>query len=90
MAGSGGASGSFSKRIGSSLDEGLWEVARAAPPFRAHSKVMAWVAFDRAIKDAEQDGLEGPIERWREVRDDIHAQVCEKGFDSRRNSFVQS
>ncbi len=55
-----------------------------------HSKVMAWVAFDRAIKDAEQDGLEGPIERWREVRDAIHAQVCEKGFDSRRNSFVQS
>jgi len=70
-------------------DEGLWEVRGPRRHF-THSKVMAWVAFDRAIKDAEQDGLEGPIERWREVRDAIHAQVCEKGFDSRRNSFVQS
>jgi GH15 family glucan-1,4-alpha-glucosidase len=70
-------------------DEGLWEVRGPRRHF-THSKVMAWVAFDRAIKDAEQDGLEGPIERWRDVRDAIHAQVCEKGFDSRRNSFVQS
>jgi GH15 family glucan-1,4-alpha-glucosidase len=51
---------------------------------------MAWVAFDRAIKDAEQDGLEGPIEHWRQVRDAIHAQVCERGFDLQSNSFVQS
>jgi GH15 family glucan-1,4-alpha-glucosidase len=70
-------------------DEGLWEVRGPRRHF-THSKVMAWVAFDRAIKDAEQDGLEGPIARWREVREAIHAQVCEKGFDSRRNSFVQS
>jgi GH15 family glucan-1,4-alpha-glucosidase len=70
-------------------DEGLWEVRGPRRHF-THSKVMAWVAFDRAIKDAEQDGLEGPIERWRQVRDAIHAQVCEKGFDARRNSFVQS
>jgi GH15 family glucan-1,4-alpha-glucosidase len=70
-------------------DEGLWEVRGPRRHF-THSKVMAWVAFDRAIKDAEQDGLEGPIERWRDVRDAIHAQVCEKGFDPRRNSFVQS
>jgi GH15 family glucan-1,4-alpha-glucosidase len=51
---------------------------------------MAWVAFDRAIKDAEQDGLEGPIERWRQLRDAIHRQVCEDGFDSNENTFVQS
>jgi GH15 family glucan-1,4-alpha-glucosidase len=70
-------------------DEGLWEVRGPRRHF-THSKVMAWVAFDRAIKDAEQDGLEGPIERWRELRDAIHAQVCERGFDPRRNSFVQS
>jgi GH15 family glucan-1,4-alpha-glucosidase len=70
-------------------DEGLWEVRGPRRHF-THSKVMAWVAFDRAIKDAEQDGLEGPIELWRELRDAIHAQVCAKGFDSQRNSFVQS
>ena len=70
-------------------DEGLWEV-RGPPRQFTHSKVMAWVAFDRAIKDAEQDGLEGPIARWRQLRDTIHGQVCDKGFDSRSNSFVQS
>jgi GH15 family glucan-1,4-alpha-glucosidase len=70
-------------------DEGLWEV-RGPPRHFTHSKIMAWVAFDRAIKDAEQDGLEGPIERWRQLRDAIHVQVCDKGFDSHSNTFVQS
>ena len=70
-------------------DEGLWEIRGPRRHF-THSKVMAWVAFDRAIKDAQQDALEGPIERWRQVRDAIHAQVCERGFDPHRNSFVQS
>jgi GH15 family glucan-1,4-alpha-glucosidase len=70
-------------------DDGLWEVRGPRRHF-THSKIMAWVAFDRAIKDAEQDSLEGPIERWRQLRDAIHAQVCESGFDSIRNSFVQS
>jgi GH15 family glucan-1,4-alpha-glucosidase len=70
-------------------DEGLWEVRGPRRHF-THSKIMAWVAFDRAIKDAEQDGLEGPIERWRALRAIIHAQVCEKGFDTKTNSFVQS
>jgi GH15 family glucan-1,4-alpha-glucosidase len=70
-------------------DEGLWEVRGPRRHF-THSKVMAWVAFDRAIKDAQQDSLEGPVERWRQVRDAIHAQVCERGFDPRFNSFVQS
>jgi GH15 family glucan-1,4-alpha-glucosidase len=70
-------------------DEGLWEV-RGPPRHFTHSKVMAWVAFDRAIKDAKTGGLDGPIERWRQVRDRIHAQVCERGFDARNNTFVQS
>jgi GH15 family glucan-1,4-alpha-glucosidase len=70
-------------------DEGLWEVRGPRRHF-THSKVMAWVAFDRAIKDAERDALEGPIAHWRQVRDAIHAQVCERGFDAKRNSFVQS
>jgi len=70
-------------------DEGIWEVRGPRQHF-THSKVMAWVAFDRAIKDAEQDALEAPIERWRRVRDAIHAQVCEMGFDTRKQAFVQS
>jgi GH15 family glucan-1,4-alpha-glucosidase len=70
-------------------DEGLWEV-RGPPQHFTHSKVMVWVAFDRAIKDAETNGFEGPIDRWRELRDTIHAQICEKGFDPTANTFVQS
>jgi GH15 family glucan-1,4-alpha-glucosidase len=70
-------------------DDGLWEVRGPRRQF-THSKIMAWVAFDRAIKDAEQDGLEAPIERWRQLRSAIHSQVCERGFNSNVNSFVQS
>ena len=70
-------------------DEGLWEVRGPRRHF-THSKVMAWVAFDRAIKDAQEDGIDAPIERWRQVRDAIHAQVCERGFDPRINSFIQA
>ena len=51
---------------------------------------MAWVAFDRAVKDVEAYGLDGPVERWREIRDAIHRQVCSEGYDSDRNTFVQS
>ena len=64
-------------------DEGLWEV-RGPPQHFTHSKIMAWVAFDRAIMDAEKEGLEGPVETWRQLRESIHAQVCEKGFDADR------
>jgi len=70
-------------------DEGLWEMRGPRRHF-THSKVMTWVAFDRAIKDAEKGGLEGPIERWRELRETIHAKVCERGFDTRNNTFVQA
>lgn len=70
-------------------DEGLWEVRSGRRHF-THSKVLAWVAFDRAIKSAEQFGFEGPVGRWRRVRDEIHAQVCARGFDPSQRSFVQS
>jgi GH15 family glucan-1,4-alpha-glucosidase len=51
---------------------------------------MAWVAFDRAVRTVEEDGLEGPVERWRALRDEIHREVCAKGFDAERNTFTQS
>jgi GH15 family glucan-1,4-alpha-glucosidase len=70
-------------------DHGIWEV-RGGPKDFVHSKVMAWVAFDRAIRSIKEFGLNGPIGHWREVRDAIHRQVCEKGFDPDLNSFVQS
>ena len=50
---------------------------------------MAWVALDRAVKAVEQHGLEGPVDRWRATRDEIHAEVCREGFDADRNTFVQ-
>ena len=64
-------------------DDGIWEVRGPQRHF-THSKVMAWVAFDRVIKDAERDGLEAPLERWTQMRDAIHAEVCAKGFDAKR------
>ncbi len=76
-------------RIRNDPDEGLWEV-RSGPRHFTYSKVMVWVAFDRAIKSAEAFGLPGPVEEWRRIRAEIHAQVCERGFDPVLNSFVQS
>ena len=70
-------------------DESIWEVRSGRRHF-TYSKVMAWVAFDRAIKSAEEYHLDGPIERWRELRTLIHADVCRKGFDRQQQSFVQS
>jgi GH15 family glucan-1,4-alpha-glucosidase len=69
-------------------DEGIWEVRGPRRHF-THSKVMAWVALDRAVKGIEQLGLEGPAGRWRDLRDSIHAQVCRHGYDPGRNTFVQ-
>lgn len=70
-------------------DDGIWEMRGERHHF-THSKVMAWVAFDRAVKDVEDFGLDGPVERWRQVRDAIHAQVCAEGYDALGNTFVQS
>src|SRR5207249_2781214 len=55
-----------------------------------HSKVMAWVAFDRAVRSVEEHDLDGPVDHWRALRDEIHAEVCERGFDESLGSFVQS
>ncbi len=70
-------------------DDGIWEVRGGRKHF-VHSKVMAWVAFDRAVQDIELYQLQGPLERWREVRDAIHADVCKQGFNKEKNSFTQS
>ena len=70
------------------LDYGIWEV-RGEPRHFTHSKVMAWVAMDRAVKSVEELGLSGPADRWRRVRDEIHAEVCHQGFDPEVGSFVQ-
>jgi GH15 family glucan-1,4-alpha-glucosidase len=69
-------------------DEGIWEVRGPRRDF-THSKVMAWVAFDRAVKAVEEYGLGGPVDRWRACRDEVHKEVCEKGFDTDRNTFTQ-
>jgi GH15 family glucan-1,4-alpha-glucosidase len=69
-------------------DHGIWEI-RGEPRQFTHSKVMVWVAFDRAVKAIENGGRKGPLERWRKLRDTIHAEICSRGFDASRNSFVQ-
>lgn len=69
-------------------DEGLWEVRGPRRHF-THSKVMAWVAIDRAIKSIEKFNVEGPLDRWRQLRDTIHRQVCERGYNADLGSFVQ-
>ena len=69
-------------------DEGIWEI-RGKPQHFTYSKVSAWTALDRAIKFAEGTGPAATLERWRRVRDEIHADVCMHGFDRERNTFVQ-
>jgi GH15 family glucan-1,4-alpha-glucosidase len=69
-------------------DEGIWEVRGPRRHF-THSKVMAWVAFDRIVKADEDFGVEGDVTRWRELREEIHAQVCEQAYDPERNTFTQ-
>jgi GH15 family glucan-1,4-alpha-glucosidase len=70
-------------------DNGIWEI-RGEPQHFVHSKVMAWVAFDRCVRSVEAQELDGPVERWREIRDEIHRDVCERGFDDDLQSFTQS
>jgi GH15 family glucan-1,4-alpha-glucosidase len=77
------------EKIWRTPDQGIWEV-RGRPQHFTHSKVMAWVAIDRAVKSAEQCKLDGPIDRWRALRDEIHADVCENAFNSRLGAFVQA
>ena len=69
-------------------DDGIWETRGPRQHF-TYSKVMAWVVFDRAVRLVEQFGLEGPVERWRRTRDEIHREVCERGYDHDRRTFTQ-
>jgi GH15 family glucan-1,4-alpha-glucosidase len=77
------------KKIWREPDQGIWEMRGPAQHF-TYSKVMAWVAFDRAIKSAETFGLDGPVDDWRKLRDEIHDEVCERGFDKKLGTFVQA
>jgi GH15 family glucan-1,4-alpha-glucosidase len=77
------------ERVWPRRDEGIWEVRSGREHF-TYSKAMAWVAFDRAIKSAEMYKLPGPLAHWRRVRDEIHSDVCTRGFDPEMNSFVRA
>jgi GH15 family glucan-1,4-alpha-glucosidase len=77
------------EKIWQDPDDGIWEVRGGRKQF-THSKVMAWVAFDRTIRDAEKYSLEAPLERWRGVRDEIHRTVCDKGYHADQGTFTQS
>ncbi len=70
-------------------DEGIWEVRGGRRPFTL-SRVMAWVAFDRAIRSAERFGLPAPLDHWRALCTEMHETICGEGFDAERNSFTQS
>jgi GH15 family glucan-1,4-alpha-glucosidase len=76
-------------KIWNQPDSGIWE-RRGDGKHYVSSKVMTWVAFDRAIKSAEKFGFEAPLDAWRDLRDTIHRDVCEKGFDRKLNTFVES
>jgi GH15 family glucan-1,4-alpha-glucosidase len=69
-------------------DHGLWEIRGPERHF-THSRVMVWVAFDRAVKAVERHGLDGPVERWRELRDRVREEILDKGFDAARGTFTQ-
>jgi GH15 family glucan-1,4-alpha-glucosidase len=77
------------EKIWRDKDEGIWEVRGPRRHF-THSKVMAWVAVDRAIDGAERFKLEAPLDRWRDLRKRIHADVCRRGFNSRLGTFTQA
>jgi GH15 family glucan-1,4-alpha-glucosidase len=76
------------ERIWREPDDGIWE-ARGPRRHYTQSKVMAWVVFDRAIELAERFGLDAPLDRWRQVRQEIHDEVCDKGYDAERGTFTQ-
>lgn len=77
------------ERIWTEPDEGIWEVRGPRQHF-TFSKVMCWVAFDRAVRSVEEFGRDGPVERWRALREQIHAEVCERAWDPSLGSFVQA
>ena len=77
------------ERVCDKPDHGIWEV-RGDPQHFTHSKVMAWVALDRAIKSAELYGLDGPVAHWSRLRRDLHEEVCSRAFDAKVGSFMQA
>ncbi|NPD70323.1 glycoside hydrolase family 15 protein (plasmid) [Lichenicola cladoniae] len=77
------------ERIWEQPDDGIWEVRGGRRHF-THSKVMAWVALDCSIQDAEAFDLPAPVERWKDIRARMHSDICSKGFDTARNTFTQS
>jgi GH15 family glucan-1,4-alpha-glucosidase len=79
----------FLESVWQQPDQGIWET-RGQPRHFVYSKVMAWVAFDRAVTLAERSGLEGPVGHWRSMREYIHADICANGYDEDRNTFVQA
>ncbi len=78
----------FLEQVWDEPDDGIWEVRSGRQHF-THSKVMAWLALDRAVKSAAHLGSDAPVERWKTLRNRIHAEVCAKGFDQEKRSFVQ-
>jgi GH15 family glucan-1,4-alpha-glucosidase len=69
-------------------DHGIWEM-RTDPRHHTHSKVMAWVAFDRAVRTVEEFREDGPVDRWRALRQQVHDEVCDKAWDPDRHAFTQ-
>jgi GH15 family glucan-1,4-alpha-glucosidase len=82
------ALGSYVAKVWREPDEGIWEVRGPRRHF-TYSKVMAWVALDRAVKSVEHFGLAGPVDKWRAARAAVHAEVCREGYDRDLKSFVQ-
>src|SRR5690606_9021974 len=70
------------------LDRGIWEVRGPERAF-THSRMMVWLAFDRAISAAEEFRLDGPVDQWKQLREAICDDICENAFDREKNSFVQ-
>ena len=77
------------ERIWEQPDDGIWEMRGERRHF-THSKIMAWVAMDCAVRDAEALGLEAPLERWKQLRGHMHKVICERAIDPQRNCFTQS
>jgi GH15 family glucan-1,4-alpha-glucosidase len=69
-------------------DDGIWE-SRGPRRHYTYSKVMAWVVFDRGVRIAERYELDAPVDRWKQTRDEIHREVCERGYDAERGTFTQ-
>lgn len=77
------------ERVWQEPDEGIWEVRGPRRHF-THSKLLAWVAFDRGVQAVERFGEKGPVDTWRSLRDAVHDEICRRGYDAHRRTFTQS